>query len=228
MSSERTDRQGEDVIAKGLDFEDFLEEGHFNDNHSPSTAAIVGYPEKTTFHRDLGQIDKSLDGVSGWTCEGYVLKGTGRADGIWELAKALGPTPKRLGFSIEGKVQRRKNKTIEKAKIRNVAITNCPVNTDCTWGILTKSFYDEDMATKALSAGFATSPSGQSDGGALRSESLEHDKDKRKAKKKEALERALGMGDLIKAMDHVLEFRPDFDDEAAAYFVTHLANKRGQ
>ena len=50
MSSERRDRQDEIVISKGLDFSEFLENGHFNDNHSQLTSALVGYPEVAKFY----------------------------------------------------------------------------------------------------------------------------------------------------------------------------------
>lgn len=234
MSSERDDRQGESVIAKGLDFSDFMQSGHFNDNHSQNTSAIVGYPQESKFENNLGVYKSDLDGIPGWVCKGYILKGTTRADGIWELAKALENVPdKKLGFSIEGKVIRRSNKKIEKAKIRNVAITNCPVNTDATWRVLTKSFYDENEAVKAMSAGYATSPATQSGGGALRSEDLDSNpkevgslENKKKKKKKDDLERALkevlGFDDLIKAMDYAIYQMPSLSDEAAAMFAKQL------
>jgi len=225
MSSQRIDRQGESVIAKGLDFSEFMKHGHFNDNHSQETSAVIGYPEKIDYHADLSNFGSNLNGVEGWTCKGYILKGTKRADGVWELAKALSQTPdKRLGFSIEGKVERRIDKTIKSARIRNLAITNAPVNSDAQWHVLEKSFYDVDTANKALTAGFATSPGAQSNGSALRAESLDSDeKDmQRKKKKKNALKSVLEFDDLLKAMDMVLAKRPDFDEEAAAYFVTHL------
>lgn len=244
MSTERRDRQGEIVTAKGLNFDEFLHNGHFNDNHSQDTSAIVGYPQRVQYHRDLGSLEPKLKGVDGWSCEGYVLKGTKRADGIWELAQALQAVPnKKLGFSIEGKVTRRANKTIESARIRNVAITNCPVNTDCTWNLIAKSMDESEFgeeiamksldASKALSAGFGTSPGTQTGGGALRGESLESDvkdnnetKDKKK-KRSDALLRALAFDDLTKAMDLVLESRPDFDEDTAARVVKHLFIQKG-
>lgn len=230
MSSERRDRQGETLIAKGLDFEEFLHQGHFNDNHSQATSAIVGYPESVTFHKSLEQYNPKLKAIPGWTCRGFVLKGTQRSDQIWELAKALMSVPgKSLGFSVEGKVERRQDKTIEKARIRNVAITNCPVNTDCNWSVLEKSFYDPELAVKSMMAGYGVSPSTQSGGGALRSESLDSDvKTKKKKKREEALKRALDFDDLDKAMEIVLERRPDFEEDAAAFFVTQLFKKGGQ
>jgi len=240
MSTDRRDRQAETVIARGLDFDDFLHHGHFNDNHSQETSAIVGYPQSVQFHRDLGTVDPKYRDVQGWTCQGYILKGTKRADGIWELAQALQSVPgKKLGFSIEGKVIRRSNKTIEAARIRNVAITNCPVNTDCTWELLAKSFNDEEIAMKsldaekALSAGGATSIAGQTGGTALAQESLDSDAKKMgpqefKLKKEKALKSILQFDDKLEAMDWVLKSRPDFDEEAAAIFVEHLFKKGGR
>jgi hypothetical protein len=228
MSTSRKDRQGEVVVAKGLDFDDFLKNGHFNDNHSQETSAIVGYPEKVEYKKDLSEYGVKSDG---WTCEGYVIKGTKRSDGIWELARALSEVPnKKLGFSIEGKVLRRADKTIEKAKIRNVAITNCPVNTDCTWESLEKSFYDPDESIKAMSAGYGVSPATQSGGGAVRTESLDSNVKEVMAKKKkreEALKRALDFEDMAKAMEWILESRPNFDEDAAAILVKHLFKKGG-
>jgi len=221
MNTSRKDRQGENVLAKGLCIEQFLKNGHFNDNHDQSTSAIVGYPEEAVYKSDITLPDGTT--TDGYLCRGYVLKGTKRADGIWELAKALQNTPKRLGFSIEGKVARRTNKIIEKAIIRNVAITNCPVNTDATWSILEKSFYEEEIAMKSLSAGFATSPSTQSGGGALRVESLDSDNkdvNEKKKRKKDALEKALGMDELLKAMDTIMERSSDYDVEMAARIVS--------
>ena len=233
MTTQRKDRQGEILVSKGLDFSEFLSHGHFNDNHSQDTSAIVGYPEKVEFHNSLKDFGINSQG---WTCEGYILKGTKKADAIWELAKALQGVPNRkLGFSVEGKVERRADKTIEKAKIRHVAITNCPVNTDCTWEVLEKSFYEPEMAMKSMSAGHGVSPATQTGGGAMRTESLDSDakdvgpldEDKKKKKKVEALIRAIQFDDMMKAMDIVLEKRPDFDEDTAAIFVSNLFNNIG-
>lgn len=233
MSTSAEDRQGEHVLAKGLDLAPFLKSGHFNDNHDQATGAVVGYPEEAHYSKDL----QTLKGEKreGWVCGGYLLKGTKRSDEIWELAKALSTTPdRRLGFSIEGKVTRRSNNVIEKASIRNVAVTNCPVNTDATWDVLAKSFCSEDIAMKALSAGYggAFGPAAQSGGSALGKESLDDDEQPREKKKKrdkglKILMRSFGLDydDVVKALDYVHDERPDFTDEAAAEFVRHLLTK---
>ena len=130
-STEDLDRQDESVLAKGLDFTEFVNHGFFNDNHKQDTAAILGVPR-------LAELRKSR-----WYTEGNLLKDYAPADRIWELAKALSKSnlARRLGFSIEGKVvDRDHNNRILKAKIRHVAITNSPVNVSCDWTILAKSF----------------------------------------------------------------------------------------
>lgn len=132
FSTSESDRQGEEVIQKGLIVKPFAEYGFYNDNHSPDTDALVGFPE-------LVELKKG-----GWYNEGYIIKGTKRADNIWELAKALDkiPDPKRrLGYSVEGSVLERKSGSmIVKARVDLVAITNRNVNPGSTWNILKKSF----------------------------------------------------------------------------------------
>ena len=129
-STETLDRQGESILQRGLDFSEFVQHGFFNDNHKQDTSAVVGVPDKAFFKPPRG-----------WWTEGTLLKGHPPADRIWSLAKSLAQTARRLGFSIEGKIlERRQGYKIAKAKVRHVAVTNSPVNTDCTWGILAKSF----------------------------------------------------------------------------------------
>lgn len=177
-STEKLDRQGEVLIQKGLDFTDFLKNGWFNDNHDRTTAGVVGYPTKAEFHEGKG-----------WYVEGYLLKGYKKADDIWELATSLQKSDRRLGFSVEGGKATKEGNKIIKAMIRNVAVTHCPVNTECIMEVLSKSlcphggsecFKHDDCCVKALEAGY---PQGTDtvDGGAL----IEQDLDKTKTKDQE-------------------------------------------
>ena len=130
-STESLDRQDEVVVAKGLDFSEFVAFGYFNDNHKQDTSAVLGYPR-------TARLEKSR-----WWTEGNLLVGYGPSDRVWELAKSMKKSnaPRKLGFSIEGKVlERDGSNRIVRAKVRNVAITNAPVNTECTWSILSKAF----------------------------------------------------------------------------------------
>ncbi|NLY08552.1 MAG: hypothetical protein GXZ11_01420 [Tissierellia bacterium] len=123
------DRDNETVMQNGLDISDFVEYGFFNLDHDNSI--ILGYPDaKET------KITKS-----GLYVEGTLLD-TPRSREIWESAVAMKKSnaPRKLGFSIEGKVLARDDKgKILKAKVTNVAITATPVNPHATWDAIVKS-----------------------------------------------------------------------------------------
>ena len=177
ISTEKLDKQGEIVIQKGLDFTPFLEHGWFNDNHKKGTDDVLGYPDPKSLRR-VQKGERLPDGnIAPANCtwaEGYLLD-TERARNIWELGKALekGGGDRRLGYSIEGNVQKRtgpNRKTIAKALVRHVAITNVPVGMDTRLECLAKSLEaiqegeDVDKALTATGAGAAppgTNPSAQ-------------------------------------------------------------------
>lgn len=163
-STADSDRQGESLVQKGLDIGDFVNHGYFNYDHDNSI--ILGYPLPTCRVDDHGL----------WV-EGELLKGIPQADRIWELALALqkSKAPRKVGFSVEGKVLERQGKTVTKAKIYNVAITTNPVNTNCTWDAIVKSFNGMDTIDKSLSAGYETVPEDMESGSVFRKESLDSD-----------------------------------------------------
>jgi hypothetical protein len=104
---------------------------------------------------------------------------------------------------------------------------------NCQWSTLVKSFYDEDLATKSLTAGYSAAggPGVQSGGGALSPESLEKDEEAKRNKKKDAalkdVMRSFGydLNAISKAFDYLYDLRPDFSDEAAILFIQHLISK---
>lgn len=176
ISTESVDRQGEVLLQDGLDFSYFLKNGWFNDNHSKKTTDILGYPMTV---RKVNHNGKPAHYV-----EGYLLEGYPPADEVWRLAQSLQKTNRRLGFSVEGAVRRRAESPsgtaiVASALVRNVAITNCPVNTDTGLDVLTKSLQVMQSAPmslleKTLFAGSATMGTGEAgDGFALRTEHLE-------------------------------------------------------
>lgn len=209
-SVETKDRQDETILQRGLDFTDFLKNGWFNDNHSKVTTDILGYPEKTQYIKKGQTLPSGKKAkADGHWVEGYLL-GTEKADKVWELATALQKTNRRLGLSVEGKIQKRigpSHKSIAQALVRNVAITNCPVNTDATMDVLAKSLEvveqtDPDELEKMLSMGTPPPPgeaitgpkTGEGAGQVLAEESLEEDEKPRvpirvpvKSKAKKAL-----------------------------------------
>lgn len=166
-STERLDRQEEMVLAKGLNFSEFIESGFFNDNHSQNTADVVGVPSKAELRKSL------------WYTQGNLLHDHQPADRIWNLAKALhkSTTSRRLGFSIEGKVtERGYDNRVLKANIRHVAITNSPVNMDCTWDILVKAFgtpEQQEAATLRRALGAGSQSPAMTGGAALQASKVE-------------------------------------------------------
>jgi len=168
-STEVEDRQGESLVQKGLDISDFVNHGYFNYDHDNSI--ILGYPIAKACRVD----DR------GFWVEGELLKGIPEADRVWSLALALKKSnaPRRVGFSVEGKVLERQGSRILKAKIYNVAITPNPVNTTCSWEAVVKSFtgQDDDSAIlgKSLEAGYETDPLEMEGGAVFRKEDLDKD-----------------------------------------------------
>ena len=144
VSDPDDDQQGERIIQSGLDFQHFLTKGWFNDNHSRDTAGIVGYPEIAELRTRAGK--------PAWYVEGYLLKGHPRADELWTLANALQKSGRRLGYSVEGKILERQGpqgEIIAKALVKNVAITNCPVNDRTSLEVLAKSLATMNKALAA-------------------------------------------------------------------------------
>lgn len=145
-SIETDDKQKEQLLARGLDFSEAIQDGWFNDNHSKDTAGIVGYPEATQMFQKGETLPNGRRAkAAGHWVEGYLLEGHPPADRICNLGKALAKTHRRLGFSVEGKVLKRAglnksgSRIVAKAKVRNIAITNCPVNTEARMEVLAKS-----------------------------------------------------------------------------------------
>lgn len=221
VTTAKLDKQGEKLLQDGLNFDPFLKSGWFNDNHNRDTDAIVGYPTSAEIMEKGGK--------RGWWVEGYLLEGQSRADRIWETAVALQKSNRRLGFSVEGKITKRAGKsgtTIAAADIKNVAITNCPVNDDTALEVLAKSMAAVDSQiehmTKALAMG---APAGQPGAGAaLAPESLEgaqpvRRKQPRKKKRKKRLKKSEGVAFL---MD-----RYGIPAHLAERVYLHAANKVG-
>lgn len=134
------DSDGESIVKSGLDISYYNQQGFLNFMHSNKPEAIIGIP-----------VYSKIDHV-GFFTKGMLFKNNKMADDLWNLAlelKSMG-NPRRLGFSIEGKVVARSaiNKSkIIKAKVTNVAVTHIPVNTEATFEAVSKSFvppaYDE-------------------------------------------------------------------------------------
>lgn len=245
-STDLKDRQDEVVIQKGLDFSEFIKHGWFNDNHSKDTDGVIGYPEYTAyFHKGQALPDGTKAGRDGHWVEGYLLK-TKRADGIWDLGKSLQETNRRLGFSVEGSVLKRllgNRNVVTKAKVRNVAITNCPINTDTRMEILAKSLRAVDGSLeyweKALGMGTPTpgvavtgAKTGMGAGQVLAQESLERKKSKNEKEREDDEEDGVihkGISD-DEAFDWALKHIPTANKAQLKQFleITKALKRKGQ
>ena len=165
-----TDRQGENVLQKGLDISEFVNHGWYNFDHDNSK--ILGYPDK-----ERTKID-----AHGLYVAGKLLKSVPLAREIYNISKELikSNAPRRYGFSIEGKtLARDPYGKIIKAKVYNVAITPNPVNCNTSLELLVKSFSTEigfdtqPEVTKGMEVGYSTNIGDTNSGSVLKRESLD-------------------------------------------------------
>ena len=137
-STSSQDRDGDEIAMKGLDVSMFLNYGFFNFEHQKDI--ILGYPDKYRCHFDR----------KGFYVEGTLIKGIPMAENIYNTAIALAKAnaPRKLGFSVEGRILEREDGTdrIIKAQVVNVAITSSPVNATCTWDALVKAMDMSDIS----------------------------------------------------------------------------------
>lgn len=148
-STESLDLQGEVVEQHGIDTSYFLKYGYFNNDHKPGFENKVGQPTECKVTQ------------KGLWVKGYLFQNHKTADSIWELLNSLNSSgaSRKVGFSIQGKVLRRRGNRIAKCWIQDIAVTPCPVN-PTTWAEIAKSLAaqpwerdeDEEESKKALSA----------------------------------------------------------------------------
>ena len=151
-STSDEDSDGEFLDPKGFDIKPLIESGMVNWHHQAKgqPATIIGEPAKAEIRPEGLYIETELYPSSKIACD------------VWELAETLEKDSKtrRLGYSIEGKVVKRKSndkkspdyKKIVKAIITGVAITHQPKNPKTFANIIKGEIDDdfEDEEEKAL------------------------------------------------------------------------------
>lgn len=146
------DSDGEFLDPKGFDIRPLMESGLVNWHHQAKgqPATIIGEPR-------VGEIRKE-----GLYLETILYPSSPIAQDVWQLAQTLEKDSKtrRLGYSIEGKVLKRKSddpkdpgyKHITKAVITGVAITHMPKNpktfANIIKGEIDDEGYDEEPETE--------------------------------------------------------------------------------
>lgn len=143
-STSDEDSDGEFLDPKGFDIKPLLESGMVNWHHQAKgqPAAIIGEPTKAEIRPEGLYIETTL------------YPSSQVAHDVWNLAQTLEKDSKtrRLGYSIEGKVLKRKSddknspdfKKISKAVITGVAITHQPKNPK-TFANIIKGDIDDDF-----------------------------------------------------------------------------------
>jgi len=141
-SNEKEDTQEQTVLQKGLDWEPFKDCGMFKDSHP------FLHPEKQTLIYQPKSVAEPIEEKSWydeknnrWMVKGQFLPHVPEAKHFVNLAKsfALNGSPRKLKFSIEGRIVDMEEKLIRKAQVLNVVITEAPVNTGTYLDILAKS-----------------------------------------------------------------------------------------
>jgi hypothetical protein len=265
ISTENRDQEGEVILQRGLDLQPFLTKGWLNDNHSKATAdGVLGYPQSVKQFQKGERLPNGKIAKAACTWfEGYLLEGWPPADKVWNLGKALKGTGRQLGYSVEGSIVKRvgaktvfkKSRdgdggqwvgdTVAKAVVRNVAITNCPINADTSMEVLAKAFADADVEvgssveltlTKALTMGTPTPGvsvatagpmTGEGAGRVAARQDLEWDGDGRGAARKKARRKGLKSDTIAEksltsaeAAAWVRERMPGLPDAQVQQFIT--------
>ena len=237
ISTDAVDRQNERILQDGLSFDDFIANGWFNDNHGGAVTDVLGYGDKVLqFKKDdtLPDGDKAPANCT-WV-EGYLLD-TPKATQIWQLAQALAKTSRRLGYSVEGNIEHRtgaNSSVIAKAKVRNVAITHCPVNAESRLEVLARSLdaINRIQARKAMTINDASGSAGpakpntpyrgdEGGGQVLARESLDGQRKKKKSQKSRKLSRS-------EAIAYVKSLMPRASEALARAVVASTKFQRGR
>lgn len=156
-STPALDFQGEKIDPIGLDPSYLLNNGYVDYEHNSDI--VIGVPTDNSY----------VDPVKGLYLEANLFTNMPQVQDIIKLNDNLKKTDakRKLGFSIEGQVQKRNENNpnvIESVLVTGVAVTKNPANPEATWSMIQKS--------NALQAGHGITPETQRDGAANRAESF--------------------------------------------------------
>lgn len=229
-STESVDKQGETIIAKGIDLTPVDEgKGWLNFDHGKGPEYLIGTLDGYT------KTDKGL------YIEGRLFKKHTKAKAVKEIMDSLGKSDRgRCGLSVEGKILERcsKNpKIIKKCRINAVAVTMNPVNSNTYVDLIkslnstesiefasTKSESTENSSEDNSEANFTATqvlsivqkalsisgdsgskPSGEKSGG----EALTQENFGKKKKKLKKLESPLGKSIMLSMLDKLQTLYPE-------------------
>lgn len=204
-STSDEDSDGEFLDPKGFDIKPLITSGMVNWHHQakehPDT--IIGEPSKAEIRPEGLYLETDLYPSSKVACD------------VWELANTLEKDSKtrRLGYSIEGKVLKRKSndknspdyKHIEKAVITGVAITHMPKNPKTFANIIKGDIEDDFNEEEEKEEKKEEKSMNTETGAALKKESVDRDLKVTAFSKAEVLEKLFKdiPGISIKKAEHI-------------------------
>jgi hypothetical protein len=129
------DIQQEIVEPEGFILDYLMKGGYFNYDHGKGAENLIGEPT------DYELVKNTTTGYCGLLIKGFFYKSKSAARNLIEHLKVLKEigSKRRIGASVEGKTLERKGNRIVKAWVKNIAITEHPINRN-TWVDLVKSF----------------------------------------------------------------------------------------
>lgn len=151
-STEDPDWQNDTVIQTGADFR-YLQKGAGRVNWDHNKPIIIGDTVNAALIPEGWMLKSMLyRAVDGHTCSSSFAKSIDKAEYVWDYMQTVQKNGgKPLAYSVEGPPPKRIGNRIIKSLITAVAITDKPVNTNCTIKGLIKSF-NQYMDTPGLSA----------------------------------------------------------------------------
>ena len=122
------DLQNERVFQDGIDYSYLMSDGYFNDDHKDGVEYLVGEPRFVEIT------------AQGLFVKGVLYKDKPRADYWWNHLQTLelNKSNRKVGMSIQGKIQSKSGNDVYKCWLTAIAITANPVNTS-TWANIIKS-----------------------------------------------------------------------------------------
>lgn len=163
ISTEQLDKQGEEIIQKGIDFSTYENMRRLKWEHDPSAKANIGFAEKIELRKGgKTYMNARIFAEPNTPQYKVALEAVGDIQNILAYNKLYPATPKTLGFSVEGGKLQKSGTRVTKSVVTNVVLTTCPINT----GAVVDFF-------KSFIAGSESNPLVMTDTGALRPEHLD-------------------------------------------------------
>lgn len=153
-SHESKDAQDELVVQRGINFKPLMDYGYINYDHQPGPSYLIGWPVECHLVNAIDVPELQAKGLSGqclWVkAELYTDRKLKPVAGdVWDHCQAIQGTPRKLGWSVQGRVTGRDpldKARITECEVRHLAVTHQPVH-QITFADMVKSMTTVGMTT---------------------------------------------------------------------------------